>query len=64
MTNADKAALVKDLRFHLGHYRDARDLVIRQVARGKPIIQNADDAVGFHAVRLAEILDRLDGSTR
>jgi hypothetical protein len=64
MNNQEKAQLLKDLTFHLGHYRDSRNTVIRCVARGKPILADADQTVGFHALRLAEILDLLNGSTR
>lgn len=64
MTNEEKADLLRELRGHLKDYRTHRWNIGLAAARNQEPSQSQRDSLSFHAVRLAECLDRLNGSTR
>jgi hypothetical protein len=64
MTSSEKANLVKDLRMHLKEFRSARMYVSIAAVRHREVVPLYKDDIGFHALRIAEIMDRLNGSTR
>ena len=64
MTIQEKSAVVRMLRFHLDKYRQARRDLTLAAIRGTVRPGGAESEVSFHALGLAEALDRLNGSTR
>lgn len=64
MKNDAKRLLLMQLRDHLSQYRSARRRLALAGARLQEGATAAKEEVGFHALGIAEAIDRLDGSTR
>lgn len=64
MTSSEKSELLRELKFHIKEFRNHRRMVDLNALRMRAAREIDAENIGFHSLRIAEIMERLNGSTR